>query len=366
MIPTAHYRALLLASLLWLLPAPALGQMATPDDPTDGTFGQTVTDDPPPAPARPAAAAPATGSATAATGTSALGPLAATALVSIDRPADGASTPQRFTIMGWAVDPESTGSGVDTVRVYLDGEAGHGYLVGTAEYGGDRPDVADRLGQPRFGLSGYLLQVEVAPGEHTLYVYARRRGPEPQAWSAPTTVGIVAVADGTPTTAGRQPVSPTGCARAPDGTCLNRPTMASPTCPLIDPDNQCLPAAPGTVPGIVGQPNRPSVDTNPGASTCLQMDASNRCISYAANQTSFNLRAEGSGATTALTWGAVSGTVTYEVLRCNSASGQSCTSLAVLAATRFSTPRQSNSWYVVQARSGTGQVLASSNVVAVP
>ncbi|HZS02473.1 MAG TPA: hypothetical protein VFE37_27405, partial [Chloroflexota bacterium] len=79
-----------------------------------------------------------------------------------------------------------------------------------------------------------------------------------------------------------------------------------------------------------------------------------------------NLRAEGTGQMTTLSWSAVSGTVTYEVLRCNGANGQSCLSLAVVGGTRYQLPRTANSWYQVQARSGSGQVLASSNVVNAP
>jgi hypothetical protein len=365
MTPIARTRALLLASLLWLLPAPALGQTVTPADPTDGSFGQTVSA--PDAANEPSAPPRAASGGAAAGNAPVVGPPAASTRVAIDRPADGATTPQRFTIMGWAVDPESTGSGVDAVYVYLDGEAGQGYFLGAAEYGGERPDVAAQLGQPRFGLSGYLLQVEVAPGEHTLYVYARRQGTaEPRVWSAPATVGVVAIADGTPTSAGRQPVLPGACARAPDGSCLNRPSGASPTCPLIDTDGQCLPTPAGALPGLVGQSNRPPAD-NPSVGPCTQYDASNHCIAYANNTAStFNLRAEGTGQMTTLSWSAVSGTVTYEVLRCTGANGQSCVSLVVLSGTRYQLPRTANSWYQVQARSGTGQVLASSNVAGAP
>jgi len=287
--------------------------------------------------------------------------------VAIDRPADSALTPQRFTLAGWAVDPESTGSGVDAVQVYLDGEAGRGQFVGAAEYGGERSDVASQLGQPRFGLSGYQLQVELAAGEHTLYVYARRRGTaEPRQWSAPATVGILAIADGAPTSAGRQPVQPGTCARAPDGACLNRPTGAPPTCQLIDTDGQCMPTPPGTLPGLVGQSNRPPTD-NPANGACTRYDASNRCLSYANNSTTtFNLRAEGTGQMTTLTWSTVSGTVTYEVLRCSGANAQNCLSLTVMAGTRYQLPRTANSWYQVQARSSSGQILASSNVANAP
>jgi hypothetical protein len=364
MTSTLRLRALLLASLLWLPPVSALGQAADPPDPNEGAFGQTVS-----APdATPGASAPAQSAPSAtAPGAAALGPPAASTRVAIDRPGDGASTPQRFTIVGWAADPESTGSGVDAVYVYLDGEAGRGHFVGAAEYGGERADVATQLGQPRFGLSGYSLQVEVAPGEHTLYVYARRAGAaEPRVWSAPATVAVTASADGSPTSAGRQPVVPGGCGRAPDGTCLNRPSGAAPTCALIDTDSQCLPTPVGALPGLVGQSNRPPAE-NPSAGPCTQYDASNRCTAYANNlAANFNLRAEGTGQMTTLVWSAVSGSATYEVLRCTNATGQSCLSLTVLSATRYQVPRTANSWFQVQARSTSGQVLASSNVAGAP
>src|SRR5579883_3512992 len=238
MTTTARICALLLASLLWLPPSLALGQTSAPPDPNEGAFGQTISaPDPTNEPSSAAQATPVP-----ASGDGPSGPPAASTRVAIDRPASGATTQQRFTIMGWAVDPESTGTGVDAVYVYLDGEAGHGYFLGAAEYGGDRPDVATQLGQPRYGPSGYQLQVEVPPGEHTLYVYARQRGGEPRQWSAPATVDVMAVADGTAPSAVRQPVVPGGCGRAPDGTCLNRSNAAGPTCPLIDTDGQCLPA----------------------------------------------------------------------------------------------------------------------------
>jgi hypothetical protein len=54
--------------------------------------------------------------------------------------------------------------------------------------------------------------------------------------------------------------------------------------------------------------------------------------------------------------------MSYELLRCGSASGASCSSVAVVSNTNYQTPRTMNTWYVVQARSATGQVLATSNV----
>src|SRR4051794_32696258 len=167
MTSTARARSLLIAVLLWLVPGAALAQTSGPPDPNEGAFGQTISAADSTAPSVPVGATP---SAAPAGGPGA-GTAAASIRVAIDRPADSALTPQRFTIMGWAVDPEGTGSGVDAVHVYLDGEAGRGQFVGAADYGGERPDVASQLGQPRFGLSGYQMQVELAAGEHTLYVY---------------------------------------------------------------------------------------------------------------------------------------------------------------------------------------------------
>src|SRR5207249_8956259 len=113
----------------------------------------------PSAPAAGAAAPPGPGAAAPAAPPS---PPSST-LVSVDRPAPGASTPQRFTIMGWAADPEGTGTGVDAVHVYLDGDSVRGTFLGAASYGEERLDVAAQLGQPRFGLSGYSLQIEIPP-----------------------------------------------------------------------------------------------------------------------------------------------------------------------------------------------------------
>jgi hypothetical protein len=365
MTSMACTRLVLLVIVLWLLPTAALAQTGTPPDPNEGAFGQTISAQEATG-AAPGSAAPAPDRAPGAGGPAAGTPAASTR-VTVERPAEGTTTPQRFTIMGWAADAESTGSGVDAVYVYLDGEAGRGAFLGAAEYGAERLDVAAQYGQPRFGLSGYLLQVEVAPGEHTLYVYARRRGSgEPGVWSAPATVDVLAIADGTPTSGGRQPVLPGACARAPDGTCLNRPSGTSPTCPLLEADGQCAATTAGTVPGVVGQSSRPPAE-NPAAGPCIRYDGSNRCIAYAnSTATTFNLRAEGSGQTTTLAWSAVPGSSTYEVLRCGGANGQNCSSVATLSGTRYQVPRSANSWYQVQARSAAGQVMASSNVAGAP
>ncbi len=290
-----------------------------------------------------------------------------TTLVAIDRPVAGAVVPLRFTVRGWAVDPEAPGSGVDAVHVYLDGEAGQGYFLGAATYGEEREDVADQLGQPRFALSGYTLQVEVPPGPHTLYVYGRRRGAgEPRAWSAPATVEIVAQAEDATPAASRIVVPPGGCARGPDGACINRMSMPAPTCAQVGPEGQCLPAGPGMPPGVVGLPASPG-PAPANAGFCTQVDSANRCLAYSAapttGATTLTLRAELNGGMVVLSWTAVSGAMTYEVLRCGSASGQHCASVAVVSATSFPVARTPNAWYRVEARTQTGQVVATSNFV---
>src|SRR5207248_4628178 len=117
--------------------------------------------------------------------------------------------------VGWAVDLDGPDSGVDAVNVYLDGDMNNGAFLGAANYGEERLDVAAQLGQPRFGLSGYSLQVEIPAGSHTLYVQARRRGSTGSGgWSPPAIVDVQAAPAVSVAESGRvQPPSP-GCPRA--------------------------------------------------------------------------------------------------------------------------------------------------------
>jgi hypothetical protein len=101
-----------------------------------------------------------------------------TAQMSIDAPAANAtiSTGTQINIGGWAADPAGPGTGVDMVRVYLDNrmEAG-GTLLGDANYGNARPDVASALGSAALTNSGFNLlwtPTNISAGQHTLYVYA--------------------------------------------------------------------------------------------------------------------------------------------------------------------------------------------------
>jgi len=81
-----------------------------------------------------------------------------TTMISIDSPADGATVTNgtQVDVGGWAADSAGPGTGVDMVRIYLDGrmDAG-GTLAGNANYGGSRPDVATALGSANFTNSGF-------------------------------------------------------------------------------------------------------------------------------------------------------------------------------------------------------------------
>jgi hypothetical protein len=353
-----------------------------PEDSTPGgAAGAAPTATPLPSGGSPSAPAPgAAGPASPGAAPAASAPAApptppSSTMVSVDRPVPGATTAQRFTIMGWAADPEGAGTGVDAVHIYLDGDSARGTFLGAASYGEERLDVAAQLGQPRFGLSGYSLQIEIPPGAHTLYVQARRRGSTGSgAWSPPALLDVVATPAVSVAEGGRVQLPSAGCPRAPDGSCTTRVGMTSPTCPQIGPGGQCLPAAPGAVPpGWVGAPiiGTPSTTAPPGTSNstsiCLQYDATGNCVSNTGGPTAagspFTLRAETNGGMATLTWMTLRGAQTYELLRCTAATGQGCTSVTVVTATSYQLPQTPNTWYVVQARGGNSQVIGTSNVI---
>lgn len=98
--------------------------------------------------------------------------------VEIETPADGATVDPRQTISGWAVDLGATsGTGIDAVVASLDGalDSPDNRLVGVAEYGGARGDIAATLGEDRFTNSGYTFDWDTttAPGgSHPLFLQA--------------------------------------------------------------------------------------------------------------------------------------------------------------------------------------------------
>jgi hypothetical protein len=120
---------------------------------------------------------------------------AGSTLVVVDAP-KGGNTSTQIEVRGWAADPSARGgTGVDRVEMYLDGErdAG-GTRVGQATYGLQRPDVAANLGGQQFLLSGFALQTAVAPGPHTVYVYAHPSDqPANQGWTTPKQAALMAV-----------------------------------------------------------------------------------------------------------------------------------------------------------------------------
>jgi hypothetical protein len=144
---------------------------------------------------------------------------AATAVVVVDSPVAGSSVGGRGVLQGWAADPGSvSGSGVDRVEVYLDGERAGGTPLGSAAYGSPRADVARNLGAGRFVPSGFALPVALPPGPHTLYVYAHASDqPGDVGWSTPTTLALLVG------TAGPLPNAGPSASALPPAHCLGIP-----------------------------------------------------------------------------------------------------------------------------------------------
>ncbi len=103
---------------------------------------------------------------------------AGTIRITIDTPAAGATVINggQTNIGGWAADTAAGSAGIDAVHIYLDGPMdGGGTLIGTADYGGARPDVAAALGNSAFTNTGFDFvwsPATLTGGQHTLYIYA--------------------------------------------------------------------------------------------------------------------------------------------------------------------------------------------------
>lgn len=92
----------------------------------------------------------------------------------IDTPVANARVSTPFTVAGWALDPGAgTDTGVDTLHVWAyPATGGPPIFLGTAAYGGRRPDVAELFGH-RFRNSGYGLSVNgLAAGSYDVAVFA--------------------------------------------------------------------------------------------------------------------------------------------------------------------------------------------------
>jgi len=77
-------------------------------------------------------------------------------------------------VSGWAIDLNAgNNTGVDTVHVWaypVDGSAPK--LVGVAEMGRSRPDVAAAFGSSRFNNSGWAVGGTLPPGNYTLVAFS--------------------------------------------------------------------------------------------------------------------------------------------------------------------------------------------------
>jgi hypothetical protein len=80
--------------------------------------------------------------------------------MSLDLPTSGASLSQPFLLAGWALDRNAaSGTGVDAIHVWAQPSGGGAAtFIGTAAYGGSRPDVAAVLGA-QFTNCGFNLNV---------------------------------------------------------------------------------------------------------------------------------------------------------------------------------------------------------------
>jgi hypothetical protein len=107
-------------------------------------------------------------------------------LLNIESPPQGAQVAAPVRLQGWAADPRAaTGTGVERVDLFRDGEVTtRGVPLGELAYGESRPDVGrsladDEATQARLSRSGFSMfwnPAGVAPGQHSLTIYAR--GPE--------------------------------------------------------------------------------------------------------------------------------------------------------------------------------------------
>jgi hypothetical protein len=101
----------------------------------------------------------------------------------LDSPAPGEKISGIFTVYGWALDDNRP---IERVEIYLDGK-----LIGVAEYGEPRPDVANafpgRDGSPNFGYSFQLDTSLFSNGSYTISALAFS-SPNAKAYMVPETV----------------------------------------------------------------------------------------------------------------------------------------------------------------------------------
>ncbi len=101
--------------------------------------------------------------------------------LSIDNPKDNEviteADKSNVRVSGWSVDPNfSDTTGIDRVEIYLNGPREFGKFLGEVNYGIERQDVANALGNTNYTNSGYSLSFDAskleAGSENTLYIYS--------------------------------------------------------------------------------------------------------------------------------------------------------------------------------------------------
>jgi TolB protein len=101
--------------------------------------------------------------------------------LSIDNPKDNEiiteADKSNVKVSGWSVDPDSHDTtGIDRIEIYLNGPRGFGKSLGEVNYGIERPDVANALGNANYTNSGYSLNFDAskleAGSENTIYIYS--------------------------------------------------------------------------------------------------------------------------------------------------------------------------------------------------
>jgi len=99
----------------------------------------------------------------------------------IDNPKDNEEITEadksNMRVSGWSVDLNFRDTtGIDRIEIYLNGPKDFGEPLGEANYGIERPDVANALGNANYTNSGYSLSFDAskleAGSENTLYIYS--------------------------------------------------------------------------------------------------------------------------------------------------------------------------------------------------
>jgi subtilisin len=97
-----------------------------------------------------------------------------TTLIALDTPTWSSVVAPSFTVAGWALDPSAAaGTGVDAVHVWaFPTVGGSPVFLGSAPYGGSRPDVGAVFGARFSDSSFHLIAPGLPPGTYHVAVYA--------------------------------------------------------------------------------------------------------------------------------------------------------------------------------------------------